>query len=54
MCLMLLPVLNPCIRLSWFDKHWDEDFIRDAKKQILDVVGSIVPCQMQLSANLNM
>ena len=36
---MLILVLNPCIRLSWIDKHWDEEYIRDAEKQIMDVVS---------------
>ena len=50
---MSLPVLNPCIRLSWFDQHWDKNYVRDTKKQIIDVVG-FVPHQMLLaSANLN-
>ena len=41
--------------MSWFNKHWDEDYIREAKRQILAVVRALafIPFQMKLSADLN-
>ena len=43
---MLILVVNPCIRLSWIEKNWDKEYIRDAKKQIKDVVSLSMPPQM--------
>jgi hypothetical protein len=33
------PVLNPSIRMSWIKKHWEEEYIEDAKEKILERVS---------------
>jgi hypothetical protein len=38
--LLALVVINPSLRMSWVQKHWDEDYMEKAEAMILDKVCS--------------
>lgn len=36
---LTLSVVEPSIRMSWIEEHWDEGYITKSKKIILDLVS---------------
>ncbi|KAH9014937.1 hypothetical protein EDB84DRAFT_1277499, partial [Lactarius hengduanensis] len=38
---VLAMFLNPSIRMSWINKHWSAEYIKDAKNTILDTVSTL-------------
>jgi hypothetical protein len=39
--MILYEVLNPAIRMSWIQKHWDQEYITDAENKIWETVSKL-------------
>jgi hypothetical protein len=39
--MIVYEVLNPALRMSWIQKHWDREYITDAENKIRETVSKL-------------